>query len=63
MEYGRILILQYLPKRLIPEAFDQVSFEDFFRLMAMAQIARELRIEDIEVGVNKGYVEAHPDPQ
>ncbi len=63
MEYGRILILQYLPERLIPEDFDQVSFEDFFRLMAMAQVARELRIEDIEVGANKGYVEAHPDPQ
>lgn len=63
MDYGRLLILIYLPKELLPEDFDRISFDDFFRLMAMAQVARELRIEDIEVGVNKGYVEAHPDPQ
>ena len=63
MDYGRILIYQYLPKELIPDNFESVDFDEFFRLMAMAQVARELRIEDIEVGVNKGYVEAHPDTE
>lgn len=46
---------------MIPGNFKDVDFDEFFRLMAMAQVAREMRIEDIEVGVNKGYVEAHPD--
>lgn len=63
MEYGRLLVYQYLPKEMIPEDFENAGFDDFFRVMAMAQIAREMRIEDIEVGVNKGYVEAHPEPQ
>lgn len=48
---------------MIPEDFENVNFDEFFRLMAMAQAARKMRIEDIEVGVNKGYVEAQPDTQ
>ena len=28
----------------------------------MAQVAREMQVEDIEVGVNKGYVKSFPDP-
>ena len=63
MDYGRLLIYQYLPREMIPGDFENVDFDEFFRLMAMAQVAREMRIEDIEVGVNKGYVEAHPDTQ
>jgi len=53
----------YLPGKLIPENNYDMPFEDFLKLLAMAEIARDLRIEDIEVGVNKGYVEAHPDSQ
>ena len=53
----------YLPGKLIPENIHDMTFEDFLKLLAMAEIARDLRIEDIEVGVNKGYVEAHPDSQ
>lgn len=48
---------------MIPDDFENVGFDEFFRLMGMAQAAREMRIEDIEVGVNKGYVAAHPDTQ
>lgn len=48
---------------MIPDDFENVGFDEFFRLLGMAQIAREMRIEDIEIGVNKGYVEAHPDAQ
>ena len=48
---------------MIPDDFENADFDEFFRLMGMAQVARELRIEDIEVGVNKGYVEAHPDTE
>lgn len=61
MEYGKILIYTYLPKELLPENFPDVDFDEFFRIYAMAEVAREMRIEDIEVGVNKGYVEVHPD--
>ena len=53
----------YLPRKLVPENIYDMPFEDFLKLLAMAEIARDLRIEDIEVGVNKGYVEAHPDSQ
>ncbi len=63
MDYGRLLIYLYLPRELIPDNFEEVDFDEFFRLIGMAQAAREMRIEDIEVGVNKGYVEAHPDTQ
>lgn len=54
-----MMIYMYLPPELIPEDFEQSDFDEFFRVLAMAQIARELRQEDIEVGVNKGYVYAH----
>lgn len=54
---------QYLPRELIPDNFKNVDFDELFHLMGMAQVAREMRIEDIEVGVNRGYVEAHPDTQ
>lgn len=63
MDYGRLLIYRYLPSGMLPGDFEDVDFDEFFRLMAMAQVAREMGIEDIEVGVNKGYVEAHPDAQ
>ena len=63
MDYGRLLIYQYLPREMIPDDFENADFDEFFRLMAMDQVAREMMIEDIEVGVNKGYVEAHPDTQ
>jgi hypothetical protein len=63
VEYGRLLINMYLPGKLIPENIHDMPFEDFLKLLATAEIARDLRIEDIEVGVNKGYVEAHPDSQ
>lgn len=63
MDYGRLLVYQYLPREMIPGDFENVDFDEFFQLMAMAQVAREMKIEDIEVGVNKGYVEAHPDTQ
>lgn len=63
MDYGKILIYQYLPQKLIPNDFENIDFDELYKLIAMAQIARKMRIEDIEVGVNKGYVEAHPDSQ
>lgn len=63
MDYGRLLVYQYLPKELIPDNFANAGFEEFFRLLGMAHVAREMRMEDIEVGVNKGYVAAHPDPE
>ena len=41
----------YLPGKLVPENIYDMPFEDFLKLLAMAEIARDLRIEDIEVGV------------
>ncbi len=63
MDYGRLLIYQYLPKELIPDDFLNAGFDEFFRLMGMAHAARKMRMEDIEIGVNKGYVAAHPDTE
>lgn len=48
----------YLPDKMLPDSLEDMEFEEFFTLYAMAEIARELRIEDIEVGCNKGYVTA-----
>jgi hypothetical protein len=63
VDYGRLLICLYLPERLIPDDLENAEFDELFQLMGMAQVAREMRIEDIEVGVNKGYVDAYKDPQ
>ena len=41
MEYGKILIYTYLPKELLPENFPDVDFDEFFRIYAMAEVARE----------------------
>lgn len=40
---------------------DDMSFDEFFHLVAKAQIARDMYRDDIIVGVNKGYVLAQPD--
>lgn len=55
------MIYMYLPPELIPEDFEQADFDEFFRVYAMAQLARELRQEDIEVGVNYGIVDSQPE--
>lgn len=51
----------YIPDKMLPNSLDDIEFEEFYRLYAIAEVAREIHIEDIEVGVNKGYVEAHPE--
>lgn len=48
---------------MLPVDFENADFDEFFRLIGMAQVAREMQIEDIEVGVNKGYVKAHPESE
>lgn len=44
---------------MIPDDFENADFDEFFKTYAMAEIVRELRIQDVEIGVNNGYVEAH----
>lgn len=61
VEYWKIFIYQYLPQRLIPNNMEDMSFDDFFRLCAKAEIARDMFRDDLITGVNKGYVYAHPD--
>lgn len=50
------MIYSYLPKEIIPNDFENADFDEFFKIYAMAEIVRDLRIQDVEIGVNKGYV-------
>ena len=47
-----MVIYTYLPKELLPESFEDLTFED-----GQADCAREMRIEDIETGVAKGIAD------
>ena len=48
-----MVIYTYLPKELLPESFEDLTFEEF----GQADCAREMRIEDIETGVAKGIAD------
>ena len=52
-----MVIYAYLPSALLPEDFENLSFDEFFELYAHADCAREMRIEDIETGVAKGLID------
>ena len=52
-----MVIYTYLPKELLPESFEDLTFEEFFELYGQADCAREMRIEDIETGVAKGIAD------
>lgn len=52
-----MVIYTYLPKELLPESFEDLTFEEFFDLYGQADCAREMRIEDIETGVAKGIAD------
>lgn len=52
-----MVIYTYLPRELLPERFEDLSFEEFFELYGQADCAREMRIEDIEAGVAKGIAD------
>lgn len=49
-----MVIYTYLPKELLPESFEDLTFDEFFSLYGQADCARDMRIEDIETGVAKG---------
>lgn len=51
------MIYTYLPRELLPGNFEDLSFEEFFKLYAQADCAREMKIEDIETGVSKGIAD------
>lgn len=53
-----MVIYTYLPRELLPERFEDLSFEEFFELYGQADCAREMRIEDIEAGVAKGIADS-----
>lgn len=44
------MIRLYLPHDLIPQSFEEITFEELFALVAKANYAREMRIEDIKNG-------------
>ena len=52
-----MVIYTYLPKELLPENFEDLTFDEFFALYGQADCAREMRIEDIEAGVAKGIAD------
>ena len=59
-----MVIYTYLPKELLPESFEDLTFEEFFELYGQADCAREMRIEDIETGVAKGIADKKaPQPE
>ena len=60
---GRLFILKYLPKYFIPENFDNIEFEEFFELYAMAELVREMMIRDLEVAVNHGVAAIFPETE
>ena len=56
-----MVICTYLPTVLLPENFEDLTFEEFFDLYGQADCAREMRIEDIETGVAKGIADIFAD--
>lgn len=58
---GKIFIYKYLPKELIPKNFDELEFEEFFRLIAMAELVQEMMIKDLEIAVNHGVAAIFPE--
>lgn len=47
----------YLPREMLPESFEDLTFEEFFNLYGQADCARDMRIEDIEAGVARGIAD------
>lgn len=58
MEYGKLFMSVYLPREYLPDYQADMEMDEFYRLFALAEIVRDLKIQDIEVGVNRGYVDA-----
>lgn len=56
-----MVIYTYLPTVLLPENFEDLTFEEFFDLYGQADCAREMKIEDIETGVAKGIADIFAD--
>lgn len=46
-----MLIYKYLPRKIVPESFEELTFEEFYDLYAQADCARELIIDEIRAGV------------
>lgn len=51
MESGKLLIYSYLPAAMHPADFEEISFEEFYRLNAAANLVREMRQQDIREAV------------
>ena len=56
-----MVIYSYLPRELLPESFEDLTFDEFFSLYGQADCARDMRIEDIEAGVAKGIADNFED--
>lgn len=54
-------MLSYLPKEYLPDDWENVDFDDFFRLYAIAEVSREMKRDDLEIAVNHGCVSAFGD--
>lgn len=58
MDHGKLVVYTYLPGELLPENFENLTFDEFFSLYSLADCAREMRIEDIKAGVAKGITDS-----
>lgn len=52
-----MLMRIYLPREMLPESFEDLTFDEFFDLYGRADCARDMRIEDIETGVARGIAD------
>lgn len=51
---GKLLIYSYLPQQMVGEvALEEVDIEEFYKWVALAQYAREMRVNDMAEGVAK----------
>ena len=56
-----MLIYKYLPREIVPESFEELTFEEFYDLYAQADWARELIIDEIRAGVAQGIADSFAD--
>jgi len=61
VEYGELLARTYLPANLLPSNFETISFDDLYALIAKANCAREMKVEDFKSAVAQVMSEMNSD--
>lgn len=55
IEYGYLLICNYLPEQIPDDFMEKISMTDFYRMIAKARIFREMKQDDIRTAVIKAF--------